>query len=240
MTKTIGPAAGPRVLISSTQKLFAHSLAAALRHRHAIDVMDLHPASGRGTVAASGEHLPDVTVAGAWMPDMSGAEMAAKIARATPNTRVILVSAQYSLQQVTEAIAAGAAGYVPSSISVAKMAEGILRAHAGESPVFGRELGQMMSAMDWRLAQSHEALKRLGDLTGRERTIMGWLATGASPEEIARHLFITPKTVKNHLQNILRKTGSGSRQELLQLGRSSGMLASLPSAHDTRSSGRDH
>lgn len=221
-----------RVLIVSPQLLFAQAVAVVLAADYGMDILSEHSTSGGGAVAAASEHLPNVVVADAWMPDLQTAHLTEALKRRSPDTKVILLSSQHRADQIQQAIAAGADGFLPKAVKVDVLAEGIRRAHAGESPVFGRELDHMVGTMNRRHELSQKAMQRLGGLTRRERVVLSWLALGASTDAIAQGLFISPSTVKNHIKHVLAKTVTSSREELLAVARLAGVVAAAPTTQD--------
>ena len=197
-----------------------------------MDVLSIHPSSAGGAAAAAAELLPEVVVVESWMPDLQGADVAAAVKRSSPDSKVILLSGQHRPDQIEHAISSGADGFLPKSISVEMLAEGIRRAHGGESPVFGKQLDHLVERMSFRHAKSREALARLESLSKRERSVLSWLSMGASTETIAEELFISPTTVKNHVKHILAKTQTSSREELLYLARLAGTVTPAPTTQD--------
>lgn len=226
------------VLVAFPQMLFSQALAVGLRDRYHFEVPSVHPTTGEAAVALASELLPDVLVCDAWLPDLPGPALVERSRSAASGSKLILLSAHHRPDHVEKILDMGAAGFLPKSIRLDRLADGIRRAHDGEIPIFSKELKNMVEAMRQRHRESERALRLLDPLTSRERTVLAWLASGASTDVIAEALFISPTTVKNHVKHLLSKTGTGTRTELLALARLAGAVAAPPSTHTFPFSGK--
>ncbi len=217
------------IVIADALRLLAESLATALRSWPGLNPVRDYPLCGTEALAAVRNHHPDVVLLDYWLPDMGGPALTKAILRAEPATKVLLVSSMHGLQDVRVALESGAVGFLPKSFGVDRIAEAIGRAHAGESPVYERELRELISRL--RLAQEGEAeaRRRLATLSPREASVLRLVASGHSTEATAAQLSIRPSTVKGHVHNALRKLGARTKDEALAMVRLCGWTGAGPS-----------
>ncbi|WP_407891325.1 response regulator [Lacticaseibacillus sp. N501-2] len=143
---------------------------------------------------------PDVILMDLVMPHMDGIEATQKILKAWPQARIIILTSFIDDEKVYPAIEAGAASYILKTATAEEIANAIRQTAKGESVLEPQVTTKMMN----RLTQkSQPAL--YDDLTNREREVLQLIAQGKSNQEIATELFITLKTVKTHVSNILAK-----------------------------------
>jgi DNA-binding NarL/FixJ family response regulator len=156
---------------------------------------------------------PDVVLMDLEMPGMSGVEATRRIAEIAPRTRVIVLTIDAEEQSVVDAIAAGACGYLLKGTSLPSLVAGIKAAVAGESLISGvvaAKLFERLRADDLRTTAEQLLFE---DLSGRELEILKLLASGKRNAEIAKELFISPHTVRNHVSNLLAKLHISNRFE---------------------------
>ena len=156
---------------------------------------------------------PDVVLMDLEMPGLSGVETIRRIAEIAPRTRVVVLTIDAEERSVIDAIGAGACGYLLKGTSLQSLVAGINAAVAGESlisGVVGAKLFERLRADDRRSAAEGCVFD---ELSGREVEILKLLATGKHNIEIAKELFISPHTVRNHISNILAKLQISNRIE---------------------------
>ena len=156
---------------------------------------------------------PDVVLMDLEMPGLSGVETTRRIAEIAPRTRVVVLTIDAEEQSVFDAIAAGACGYLIKGTSLQSLVAGIKAAVAGESlisGVVGAKLFARLRADDCRTTAEQLLFK---DLSERELEILKLLASGKRNAEIAKELFISPHTVRNHVSNLLAKLHISNRFE---------------------------
>jgi DNA-binding NarL/FixJ family response regulator len=147
---------------------------------------------------------PDVVVMDLNMPRMSGVEATRRLASVAPSTRVLVLTVSADDSTVAEAIAAGATGYLLKDASGDDIAAGVRAAAAGEallSPSIASHLLERLRPAEG----GGEATGEAPGLTDREREVLRLLAAGRDNAAIAQELFISPRTVKNHISSILAK-----------------------------------
>ncbi|MEA2433865.1 MAG: hypothetical protein QOG54_1322 [Actinomycetota bacterium] len=156
--------------------------------------------------------MPDVVLMDLQMPTVSGVEATRLIVEQSPHVRVLVLSASAEEQDVLEAVKAGASGYLLKSSTTEEVVEAIRRVRDGE-PVFTPSLAAMVLDEFRRVATPAAAEP---GLTPRENEILRLVAKGYSYPEIGTKLFISTKTVQNHVQNILTKLQLRKRYELMR------------------------
>jgi two-component system, NarL family, response regulator DevR len=155
-------------------------------------------------------HLdPDVVVLDVRLPDRNGIEICAEIHELSPATRVLVCSGLADGSALVEAAKAGAEGFVSKEASNAEIVDAVRRVANGAA-VVGEGSAQTM----FRYLRSHRGdLPRLAQLSDREREVLGLLSEGLTNREIGTRLFISEKTVRNHVSGLLRKLHLRHRTE---------------------------
>ncbi|WP_125703015.1 response regulator [Lacticaseibacillus daqingensis] len=141
---------------------------------------------------------PDVILMDLVMPNMDGITATQKILAAWSEARIIILTSFIDDEKVYPAIEAGAASYILKTATAEEIADAIRQTAKGESVLEPQITTKMMN----RLTQKPALYN---DLTNREREVLMLIAKGKSNQEIATELFITLKTVKTHVSNILAK-----------------------------------
>ena len=145
------------------------------------------------------ELRPDVILMDLVMDEMDGIESTKLILKDWPDAKIIIVTSFIDDEKVYPAIEAGAAGYLLKTSTAHEIAEAIRAIQRGERVLEPEVTTKMMDRLTNRTPILHE------DLTNREQEVLLLIAEGKSNQEIADSLFITLKTVKTHVSNILSK-----------------------------------
>ena len=190
-----------RVVIADDHPFYRDGLAKLL-HANGIDVA-AQAANGEAAIRAVEETAPDVVVMDLNMPGMSGLEATRQLTEVAPMTRVLVLSVSAQEDDVTEAILAGASGYVLKESPVEEVVAGIQAAAAGQALISPRVATLLLA----RLREQAQAQREVTtmELSERELDVLGLLADGKANHEIAEALYISPSTVRNHVANILAK-----------------------------------
>ncbi|MDH3306238.1 MAG: response regulator transcription factor [Acidimicrobiia bacterium] len=199
------------VLVVDDAVLFQAGLSAALRGAGFEVVGEAQDAMS--AVAKAAETQPDVVVLDVLMPGMSGLEVVDKIQAAAPATKVVLLTASESDEDLLAAIRAGARGYVVKTTALVDLVAGIEAVVAGGAVVSPAMLGKLFDNVSQLLRHRDLIGVRKPSLTGREVEVLGFVARGLTSREIGEKLYISENTVKNHIRNILDKLGLHSRGE---------------------------
>ncbi len=160
-------------------------------------------------VKLAGEHLPDLLLLDINIPG-GGLNVVAKISNLSPVTKIIMLTASEQEDDVVQALKAGARGYIVKGVTAREL-KTILRAvNNGEAYVTPTLAAALLS--DFQVKKSNAKQKDpFDDLTEREREILELVASGMSNKEIAAKLFLSEKTVKHHMTNILQKLHVSNR-----------------------------
>ncbi len=151
---------------------------------------------------------PDLVVCDLRMPDGGGIA----VVRACPGTRIVMLTVSEQEQDLLDAVAAGAIGYLVKSMPGPELLAALKRAVGGE-PVFSPALASLVLGEFRRLAKAASGTRPLSE---REREVLQLVARGHSYREIGDELFIAEKTVENHVRNILGKLHLNRRHELIR------------------------
>jgi DNA-binding NarL/FixJ family response regulator len=168
---------------------------------------------GAEAIEAAAAASPDVILMDLGLPNVSGVDAIRRIVEQQPDVRILVLSASDEEADVLEAVKVGAAGYLLKSTPTAEVIDAIRRVHEGE-PVFTPSLAGLV-LHEFRRVAAGEAAGEPG-LTPRENEVLRLVAKGYTYREIAERLFISQKTVQNHVQNILTKLQLRKRYELMR------------------------
>jgi DNA-binding NarL/FixJ family response regulator len=179
-------------------------------------------ASGRAVVVAEAadggeaieraiEVMPELVLMDLNLPTVRGVEAIRRIVEQSPHVKVLVLSASGEEADVLEAVKVGASGYLLKSATAAELADAVTRVRAGE-PVFSPSLAALVLGEFRRMS----AAATEPGLTARETEVLKLVAKGYTYREIADKLFISVKTVQNHVQNILTKLQLSQRYELMR------------------------
>jgi DNA-binding NarL/FixJ family response regulator len=197
------------VVLADDHPFYREGLAALLR-KSGVDVVASVP-NGTAAIAAVAKHRPDVVLMDLDMPGMPGVDATRRITLEAPATRVVVLSVSTQESDVTEAILAGASGYVLKESPIEEIVDGLHAAVAGDAPVSPRVASFLLTRV-----REQAPLPDAGDraaLSAREREVLSLLAHGRSNQEIAHELVISPSTVRNHISSILIKLRVDNRTQ---------------------------
>ncbi len=153
---------------------------------------------------------PDVVLLDLHMPGVSGLEALRMIVEEGGEARVLMLTGSEDAEDLTDALRAGAVGYLLKNVEAETLIDAIRRAAQGESVVSSAMVSKLVSQV--RSGTSAPPPPPHGDkLSPREREILSLLARGASNKEIARQLEVAESTIKIHVQSILKKLNLTSR-----------------------------
>jgi DNA-binding NarL/FixJ family response regulator len=162
-------------------------------------------ASGDVALRLVGELAPDVVIMDLHMPGISGIDTIREITASAPLARVVVLTISDDDADVVNAVMAGACGYLLKDASVDQLIAGIRAAAAGESLISPQIAAKMLQLLRAQRSDTDAAETIRAELSDREIQVLKLIANGKDNAEIARQLFISPKTVKNHISNILMK-----------------------------------
>jgi DNA-binding NarL/FixJ family response regulator len=192
-----------RVLIVDDHDLFRTGL------RNLLEEQGVHvvgeAASGGDAVRAVREDAPDVVIMDLNMPGMGGVDATRHITAIAPLTRVVVLTISEEDADVMDAILAGACGYLLKDSSIQDLMAGIEAASRGESLISPMIAAKVLQRVRATSANPEIANTIRSELSDREIEVLKLIANGKDNALIAAELHISPKTVKNHISNILMK-----------------------------------
>ncbi len=164
--------------------------------------------TGSETIEKTLKLKPDVLLMDVMMPNTDGLDALEKIRDESPQTRVLMMSAHDNPTYVARSVALGAEGFILKTATADEMVDAVKRAARGEPSVDAR-MNKIKDLLATRLDPTADEVP----LTKREYQVLRHLAFGLSNREIGRSLSISIETVKEHVQNILRKLDAADRTE---------------------------
>ncbi|MGD8238216.1 MAG: response regulator transcription factor [Armatimonadota bacterium] len=222
-----------RVLIAEDETIVRHALAQLLDAEDDIDVVGKAP-NGEAAVVLAQDRRPDVILMDINMPKMNGIEATRQIKEERPDCAVVMLTIYDDDEKVFAAIKAGATAYVLKDAPPEQTARAIRAAARGEGFLQASLVGQVLAEFA-RISQIQtDAREVFAELTRREMEVLELLGECLKNREIAERLYISEKTVKNHMSSILRKLQVNDRTEAAVLVERY-RLTDRPQAADTDS-----
>jgi DNA-binding NarL/FixJ family response regulator len=210
-----------RVLIVDDHAVVREGLRTFLALQDGIEVAG-EAADGREAIERAAELAPDVILMDLVMPGVDGVAAMRVLRRRAPQSRVIVLTSFLDDQRLMPAIEAGAHGYLLKDVEPSDLAKAVRAAHAGEAMISDAVAGRLLST----LARPRPPVEPDGgQLTRRERQVLGLIAAGHSNKRIALELEIAEKTVKTHVGHVLAKLGVADRTQAALLAVREGLVS---------------
>jgi DNA-binding NarL/FixJ family response regulator len=209
-----------RILLVDDHPLFLDGVRAALTGAPDLDIVGEAHDGGSGVDLAR-DLGPDLVLMDLNLPDVSGVEATARILAAQPSVRVLMMTMSADDDAVVAAMRAGARGYVVKGTGREDLLHAIRTVAAGGavfSPTVADRLGRFFTGL--ATGGGREAFPQL---TTREVEILDLMARGLENRRIARDLFLSEKTVRNHVSNVLTKLGADDRSDAIARARAAGL-----------------
>lgn len=191
-----------RVLIVDDHALYRRGLRRLLES-HGLEVVG-EAADARAAIRMATKLRPDVTLMDLSMPGMPGIEAIPEIVAADPHARVLVLSGGAEDETVLDALIAGACGYLMKTASTAEIVAGARLVAEGQPLISPKVAAALVVRLrEWARADAQPVAAP--GLTSRELEVLSLVAAGKENSAIASDLFLSPKTVKNHVAAILGK-----------------------------------
>jgi two-component system NarL family response regulator len=202
-----------RVLIVDDHALFRRGIAMVLEQEKDFELVG-EAGDGSEAVQIATEKMPDVVLMDVRMPKRSGIEATQAIKEISPHTKMLILTVSDEEADLYDAIKAGASGYLLKEVAIEEVVSAIRSVHGGQSMISPSmasklltEFASMVKKTDEKPATSQPRL------TDREMEVLRLVAKGRNNRDIAKELFISENTVKNHIRNILEKLHLHSRMQ---------------------------
>jgi len=158
--------------------------------------------SGGEAVLLAADLAPDVVLMDLIMPEMDGVEATRLLKQQSPRSQVIVLTSYHDDEQIFPAIRAGALSYLLKGVDLDTMTAAVYKAARGEAVLHPHVAARIVKELHGPV---QETTLLYGTLSAREREVLRLIAEGLHNDEIAARLFITERTVKSHINNILGK-----------------------------------
>ena len=192
------------VFLLDDHPVYREGLVNAVKRRPELELVG-EAADGRTALAEIARLQPEVALVDVQVPDLDGLAVVKALKRDAVPTRAIFLSAYFDQRIVYDALSAGAAGFLSKDALGDEICEAILRVARGETVLGNDVQGAVAEAIRAREPASGPVL------SDREREVLKLTADGRSAPQIAEELFLSPTTVKTHLQHAYEKLGVSDR-----------------------------
>ncbi|MET3963019.1 DNA-binding NarL/FixJ family response regulator [Marmoricola sp. OAE513] len=211
MPELMGETAAVRVVVVDDQELFRRGLTMLLGVEADIEVVG---EAGDGVTAVDlvVETMPDIVLLDVRMPKRSGLEACMQIKAQAPSARIIMLTVSDEEGDLYEAVKNGASGYLLKDSSIDEVAQAIRVVAEGQSLISPSMAAKLIDEFK-EISRTDREVGTVPRLTERELEVLRLVATGLNNREVAKQLFISENTVKNHVRNILDKLQLHSRME---------------------------
>jgi DNA-binding NarL/FixJ family response regulator len=192
-----------RVLVVDDHDLFRTGLRNLLEEEGVNVVGEAE--NGETAIRLAADLAPDVVIMDLNMPGAGGVETTRRLASLAPLSRVVVLTISVDDDDVMNAVMAGACGYLLKDSSIQELIAGIRAASEGESLISPQIAAKVLQRLRAQSKDADAAATIRAELSDRELQVLKLIANGNDNAQIASELFISPKTVKNHISNILMK-----------------------------------
>jgi len=201
-----------RLMLADDHRMLREGLSRSMREQ-GFDIVG-EAGDGAEAVALALTVRPDVILMDVTMPEIDGVEACRQVRAQLPDTKVVMLTMHADQGVLTSAIRAGATGYLVKDCSTEEIASAVRMAAGGETALSPQLAASMLNEVR-RWDQPHKEEERV--VTKREEEVLQLIADGCSTPEVAEKLYISQKTVKNHLASIYQKLDARDRtQAVLQ------------------------
>ena len=206
-----------RLLLADDHRMVRQSMRRSMEDA-GFDVVGEAP-DGQEAVRLAEELRPDVVLMDVSMPVLDGVEATRQVRAAGTGTQVVILTMHADADVVRRALQAGAVGYLTKDCSIDEVVEAVRLAASGDGAV-----SPGLAAALLREAKSTSPAENDLGVSAREIEVLQLIAEGAAPPEVAERLFISVKTVKNHLSSIYEKLDARDRTQAVLKGLRIGII----------------
>jgi DNA-binding NarL/FixJ family response regulator len=214
------PAQQLRVLVADDHPVFRKGLRSLLTSLSHVTVVG-EAADGEQAVHMAAEQEPDVVVMDLNMPGVNGVEATRKITTTRPDTGVLVLTMLDDDDSVFAAMRAGARGYLVKGSDTDDIIRAITAVGHGEA-IFGPSVAKRILTFLTRPLSAYDE-HLFPELSAREREVLDLIAAGIANPEIAKRLFLSPKTVRNNVSSIFTKLQVADRAQAIVRARAAGL-----------------
>ena len=200
-----------RVVVADDFPLVREGVVRALKHDPAIEVVG-QASNGQEALELALSLKPDVMILDLRMPDLGGLAVLEKLRTEQTSIRIIVMTASEQAGTLLDAIAAGAAGYLSKRTTGEELRQAVITAHGGGSVITPSLASHLLKEFSSSARGEQSSVRPL--LGQRELDVLRLVVQGKTDNEIGAELYISPRTVQNHLTRIREKTGLRRRSEL--------------------------
>jgi DNA-binding NarL/FixJ family response regulator len=203
-----------RVLVVDDHALFRRGLQMVLGAEDDIEVVG-EASDGTEALKVAAETTPDIVLMDVRMPRRGGIDATMAIKDAVPSTKIIMLTISDEEGDLFDAIKAGAMGYLLKEISIEEVASAVRAVFTGQSLISPSMASKLLNEFATMVRKDDDRQQQVPTprLTDREMEVLKLVAKGMNNRDIAKKLFISENTVKNHIRNILEKLQLHSRME---------------------------
>jgi DNA-binding NarL/FixJ family response regulator len=219
-----------RVLIADDDDLMRAGLVELLSGDPSIEIVG-EAATGREAVERSRRLDPQVVLMDVRMPDLDGIAATAELARSLPATKVLILTTFEQDDYVFGALRAGASGFLLKRTRPEALIAAVHTIAAGDSLLSPSVTRRVIERVAQQPTPNLADESRLGELTPREREILGLVARGLSNREIATALIVEESTIRTHVKRILMKLDLRDRIQIVIFAYETGMNRPASAAH---------
>lgn len=198
-----------RVLIADDHHVVRRGLVFFLKTQQDIEIVG-EAKNGQEAIELAEKFRPDIVLMDLEMPVLNGIEATREIKKQCPEIKVMMLTSFSDQDHVIPAIEAGASGYQLKDIEPDELVKAIFQLMSGENQLHPKATTHLLSHLS---GKSHSDRRPVDELTKREIEVLQEIAKGKSNKEIAADLFITEKTVKTHVSNLLAKLELADRTQ---------------------------
>lgn len=211
-----------RILLVDDHAVVRSGLRMLLENERDVEIIG-EASSAHEAIEAAMQLQPNVILMDIGLPDLSGIDATREIKKRVPDSAIVALTIHEDEEYFFKMLEAGATGYVPKRAAPDELLTAIRAAASGQVYLYP-SLAKLLVRDFLSGGRPSPADQPGSELTDREAEVLTYLAEGASNEEIAAALFISPKTVARHRENIMRKLNLHSRSELVRYAIRKGII----------------